>query len=479
MVTAILVMFVISLLVATMMYTNFHNANATAKNRSWGQSIHVAESGVQQAIAVLQSTGGVAPTGTVTGTTADGTYQYHVTVRSRNRYQIDAAGTVGTVTALQGMRRLRVMMAPPQSFNYALFSLSDVTTKNNNVVCGDIWANTYVTVYQNDSVLSADSDSCPDGSAGTGSVTAATGSISLEHNSRVDGDAWSGGNDTSGDAIALAGGASIGGFVKASSSAPGCSDDPGHSLYSIVNSGSITGSVTTWGANTGSGPAGARFPLTCTAAAPTKTHPRVLVQPGELSRRRRASVFVPHRLQRVQHLRLGQQEQPLGRLLHHGWRQLHAGQSRGRLSRRRPHGRRDRARRSTHRKASGLRPATLTTRSSCSRPSYAAPATNCSTNGGNPGDCAIGIKNNFQPVSGSVNDAGNTAVLLYAPNGPVAFKNNADFLGAVYANNIQVKNNMNVIYDPRVSQIVGFGTVTLDITRWLECTPGSVTNSSC
>ena len=49
-------------------------------------------------------------------------------------------------------------MAPPQSFNYALFSLSDVTTKNNNLVCGDIWANTYVTVYQNDSVLSADND---------------------------------------------------------------------------------------------------------------------------------------------------------------------------------------------------------------------------------------------------------------------------------------------------------------------------------
>ena len=47
MITAILVMFVVSLLVATMMYTNFHNANATAKNRSWGQSVHVAESGVQ------------------------------------------------------------------------------------------------------------------------------------------------------------------------------------------------------------------------------------------------------------------------------------------------------------------------------------------------------------------------------------------------------------------------------------------------
>ena len=70
-------------------------------------------------------------------------------------------------------------------------------------------------------------------------------------------------------------------------------------------------------------------------------------------------------------------------------------------------------------------------------------------------------------------------MLLYAPNGPVAFKNNADFLGAVYANNIQIKNNMNVVYDPRVNQIVGFGTVTLDIDLWRECTVGAVTDSSC
>ena len=46
-------------------------------------------------------------------------------------------------------------MAPPISFKYALFSLSDVTTKNNNVVCGDIWANTYVEVYNGDSVLAS------------------------------------------------------------------------------------------------------------------------------------------------------------------------------------------------------------------------------------------------------------------------------------------------------------------------------------
>ena len=39
--------------------------------------------------------------------------------------------------------------------------------------------------------------------------------------------------------------------------------------------------------------------------------------------------------------------------------------------------------------------------------------------------------------------------------------------------------NMNVVYDPRVNQIVGFGTVTLDIDLWRECTVGAVTDSSC
>ena len=55
----------------------------------------------------------------------------------------------------------------------------------------------------------------------------------------------------------------------------------------------------------------------------------------------------------------------------------------------------------------------------------------------------------------------------------------AQFNGAVYANNIQVKNNMSLAYDPRVDQIVGFGTVTLDINSWMECTPGAVTTSAC
>lgn len=478
MITAILVSFIISILVAGMMYTNFHNATATAKNRSWGQAVHVAESGIQQAIAKLQSTGGVAPVGTVTGTTAEGTYQYQVTVRSRNRYQIDAVGAVGSVSSLQSSRRLRVMMAPPRSFNYALFSLSDVTTKNNNLVCGDIWANTYVTVYQNDAVRSAENADCPDGSAGSGSVTAATGSINLEHNSQVEGDAWSGGNDSTGRAITLAGGASIGGFAKASSSSPGCVDDLSHTRYIVDNGGSIAGTVTTWGAVTGSGQTGARYPLTCTDAAATKSLPpfsfnaanypagtvHTYTFPADYSSFN--SYVAAHRsnLSGVFYIQGGGASTPvdLGGVSVGGDLTVVATDSPIDAA-----------------QGIGAQAGNTADKLVVLASFYAAPATSCSTNGGNPGDCAIGIKNNFQPISGGVTDAGNTAVLLYAPNGPVAFKNNAEFLGAVYANNIQIKNNMNVVYDPRVNQIVGFGSVTLDIDLWLECTSGDVTDSTC
>ena len=36
-------------------------------------------------------------------------------------------------------------------------------TKNNNVVCGDIWANTYIEVYNGDSVLASTDSRCPSG----------------------------------------------------------------------------------------------------------------------------------------------------------------------------------------------------------------------------------------------------------------------------------------------------------------------------
>jgi len=270
----------------------------------------------------------------------------------------------------------------------------------------------------------------------------------------------------------------VGEWAKASSSTPGCADDPSHGAYEVQNGGSITGTVTTWGTISGSGPSGTHYPLTCTGAGAPKTIPSFSFNvanypagtvhqytfPADYTTFNTYISTHKNNLSGVFYIEWGSGSKPvdLGGVSVGGDLTVVATNAPIDAS-------------------AGIRAASggTTYKLGVLASFYAAPATTCTTNGGNPSDCAIGFKNNFAPIDGSVTGGDNTAVVLYAPNGPVAFKNNADFLGAVYANNIQVKNNMNVIYDPRVDQIVGFGTVTLDIDLWLECRPGALSDTTC
>lgn len=471
-VTAIMVGFVATMFVVTTMYVAFHDQTSSARNRSWGQALHVAESGVHQAIAYLQNSSGVVPSGTVTGTTDEGTWSYRIQVQARNRYQIDATGSVGTASSTQSSRRLRVTLAPPVSFKYALFSLSDVTTKNNNLVCGDIYASTYVEVYNNDAVRNPASASCPSGgTVGSGSVTAATGYIQLDNNSEIDGDAWSGGYNSSG--VGIDNGGSIGGNAKASSSTPGCTDDPTHAKYKI-SGGTIGGNATAWGTIT-STVTGTKTQSACTTSSETLSIPTFTYNANNYSSVHTYtfptdyaafnSYIAANRasLSGTFYITGGSSSYPvsLDGVTVSGDLTVVATDAPIDMS------------------SGGIGASGTNDKLIVLATWYSAPASGCATNGGNPGDCAIGIKNNFSPSSTNLTGGDNAAVLLYAPNGPIAFKNNADFQGAIYANNIQVKNNMDVSYDPRLEQIVGFGTSTLTITDWQECDPGSVTATSC
>jgi hypothetical protein len=66
---------------------------------------------------------------------------------------------------------------------------------------------------------------------------------------------------------------------------------------------------------------------------------------------------------------------------------------------------------------------------------------------------------------------------MYAPVGPCAMKNSSggnggdNFDGAIYCNNIVMKNNQNITYDARVDRIVGFGATTLVRQSWQEVKP--------
>jgi hypothetical protein len=442
MITAVILIMVMAGLAALVVTNGSSAERASGRGRNWTQALHVAESGVQQAVATMQSTGGAVPA-PISGTSSEGRYDTVVTYLGRNRYRIDSTGSVGARGGLETARTVRVTYGPPKSFRYALFSLTDVNTKNNDLVVGDVWANGGVTVDQNDTV--------------EGSVTAATGPVFLDNHSHVTGAVWSGGFDNTDHAIDVSTGARIDGTVKASSSAPNCSDDPGNTHYNVNVVGSIGGSVVTWGNKTGGGSTGTLSTHVCTNAAATKPMPtfnyaaanydptpKEYASPAAfttyLNAGHRASLSGTHRIDG------GGSSEPidLTGVNITGDTTIIATQA--------------------PIDANGVGSANTTDKLLVLVSYYAPPpGSACTDNGGNPQDCAIGLKNNFQPTS-------NTATLLYAPNGPVAFKNNADFVGAVYANDIVLKNNQQTVYDPRVDQIVGFGPVTLQQESWVELT---------
>ena len=133
MIVAVILLGVIGTLVALILSVGTHSDFATGRGRNFVEALHVAESGVEQAVSKLQSTNGTYG-GTFSGTINEGgnegSYTVTVTKLPRKRFQIDATGNVGTGAGLKTRRRLRVTMAPAPSFKYALFSYTSVSTKN-------------------------------------------------------------------------------------------------------------------------------------------------------------------------------------------------------------------------------------------------------------------------------------------------------------------------------------------------------------
>ena len=447
MISAVMVMAIVTGLTTIVLTTGQHSDRSSQRGRNWTVALQTADSGVQRAVAYMQSTNGAVP-GPFSGATSDGTYNTTVTSLGRHRYQIDSTGSVGKGQGMVTSRSVRVVIGPPKSFKYALFSLTDVNTKNNNYVEGDIWANGNVTVLSGDTVA--------------GSATAATGWIYLDNGSAVTGSVESGGyNPSTGHAIDVSTNATVGGSAKAESTVPDCADDPTHLNYNVNVVGSITGSVSTWGSKTGGGSTGPFTQLSqCPAAPASKTMPAFTYSPANYDP---APVEFASPTEFNTWLAAGHMSGLSGTYYVHGGGAAEPVD------------------------INGVTIAADTTIIAESAPIDAfggtgvgasnsedkvlvlvsyfqpAPGSACTDTGGNPADCAVGIKNNFEP-------ANNTATLIYAPNGPVAFKNNADFLGAVYANDIVLKNNLHVIYDARIDQIVGYGPVTLQTETWIETT---------
>ncbi|MFN2641061.1 MAG: hypothetical protein ABR548_04085 [Actinomycetota bacterium] len=459
---SIILMGVIGTLVALTLTVGTHSDFSTGRGRNFVEALHVAESGVEHAISKLQSTGG-GFAGTFTGSINEGgnegTYTVTVTKLARKRYQIDAAASVGTGGGLKTKRKLRVTMAPPPAFKYALFSYTSVSTKNNDLITGDIWANENITVDEGDTV--------------DGSVTAARGYIHLANGSRVKGDAWSGWFDDSNSyAIHLDNNAIIDGNAKASVTAP---TDPvtggGENLnnYTVrLETGSSVGkNVTTWGTKTGPGTVGGVVANNvCTAAPASKplpvfTYSDLNYDPATLHQFGTAGTPSATAVSDFQTYVAGQGKHISGTFY---------------INQAAPVNQDNRidltnvvitgdttiisnAPIFTNGVADDTNDAIFVLVSTYQPPV----GTTCDLNQ-DKSECSIHLKNNFQP-------SGKTAVLIYAPYGPVAVKNNQVQFGSIYADEILVKDNQQMTYDSRVERVVGFGPDTYEIQQWLELNP--------
>src|SRR5207245_10272968 len=89
--SALLIAVILSSVVATlsvlMLAVVVHTDKASARGRHWEQALGVAESGIEQAMAKIQTANGNY-SGTFSGSTPEGTYSVSVARGSRNSYTI-------------------------------------------------------------------------------------------------------------------------------------------------------------------------------------------------------------------------------------------------------------------------------------------------------------------------------------------------------------------------------------------------------
>jgi hypothetical protein len=443
--TVVIIMIAASL-AAVILIQGSNTERHSGRGKNWNEALQAADAGVQAAIARLQADNGLVPAlQPITGNTADGAYSVTVQRLPRGRYRIESSGTAGRVQGLKSERHIRAILAPPVSFEYALFSLKDVSTKNINYVEGDVWANGSVTVLKNDTI--------------DGDVFAANGWLVMESGSTITGDVQTGSYNPADD-VAMqigdaGGGATVKGNVKASSTAADCEGGPGKSKYKILG-GIVEGNAVTVSNGVGSTVVGTTTTGLCTQAPNTKQMPFFDFDPtrydpapweGTVSQFQTLINMSPN-LQGVYHV-TGDGMVDLSGTTIVADTTIIA----------------DTARIWTNgvdANTGGQDTLFILVSGYKAQPGDQCTSSDDASGNPSPEDCAIGLKNNFDPTDDNI------ATLVYAPLGPVAFKNTGDFNGAVYGTDIVLKNTMNITYDGRVDRVLGFGPVTYERESWVE-----------
>jgi hypothetical protein len=479
----ILISMLVGMLATLTLTTGQQADRASAKDRNREVALGVSEAAVHDGLTRVESllatqfVTRIPASGDITRTTDRGTYRYNV-VRVGDSFVIDAEGTVADGGSLERKRHLRVTLQPPQLFpgeGYALFSKTNLYLKNNNEVFdGDVWSN--------------DSVWAEGGAVIAGSVTSAQSWVKLENAARVDSFVWAGGRRcdvegqnpcTSGWGISLGQNGVIGGFAKSSLSAPNCAGEDVNA-YKVINDGLIKGDLTSLGPMAGSGSVNPGTITTgaCTTGQPRKDPPTFTFNRNNydpatyheygMSTGNGAAEFNTA----LNNNQGGINKQALVgtfviRECGAGVVNIAGSEIAGNVTII-----------TNPEPCNGVKGARIRTDDigDSSVPSnsdtkfvlithYEPPAgTSCSDK--DDEFCAVTAKNHFDSTC-------KTSTLVYADNGSVSMKNSTgpndnEMCGAVIANGIHMKNNLQLTFAPVFDRVLGFGQKTYEIAKWEE-----------
>jgi hypothetical protein len=375
----------------------------------------------------------------------------------RSNYTITSTGSVREGAQLAASRKVQVKMSPPSVFKYAFFSNTSVVTKNNDIITGDIWANQNVVITSGTTVH--------------GAITAATGYVAQENLSTIDKDVTTGGfNPSTSRAIDVATNATIKGNVKATVVNPpdpitcGGANQANYKIF-VDGGGTIEGSGQSWGTFDGTGTiAGGMTSNICISApaaepmpefrwAETNYDPATLHKFGTESTPSATAVaefqaYVDSQPgKEIQGTFYINQQTPVNQDVRINLTGVTITGDTTIVT-------------NTPVFSNGTSDNTVD-KIFVLVSEYEPPVgSSCDVNQ-DASECSIHLKNNFQPSC-------YTALIAFSPYGPTAVKNNQATCGAIYADDIEIKNNQTMTYDPRVERTVGFGAVTLEIVSWRE-----------
>jgi hypothetical protein len=449
MILAIILSGMLMVMTIGMLGTGVHLQGATAKDASWNDSLRAAEAGVDRAVYELTKSSSYVGTGSGVMTVAGGEAQVLVDAPAAGSVTIYSTGwSPSRAAGNASHRRIKVAFGAADSFNFALFSTTGLSVKNNGVTHGDVFANNSILLESNSTVY--------------GSVTSATGTVELQNNAMIRketgrlGNVYTGGYDPAGSwGLTMSNGSVVEGNAYAQAeTCPGISADD--SRYNIVASGSILGSASARGTISGS-VTGTRTPYNCQLRAATRSLPQYTWDPSLYTSPQTFSTLASFQT----------------------WVNANQGNLTGVVRLWDPacaSGPSDAA------NVVNMNGATVTGNfvmvSNCRIDAnndftVTAPSSkivNLIVQNASTSPAAVTIKNNFTVT----NDA---AVLVYS-TGLIDVKNNIDDTGAVYAGAISIKNNMQVDYDPRVERSLGFGDLKYARQSWQECV-SSTTGTGC